>query len=79
MFITGGLNDTRTTYWEPAKWAARLRALKTDQNLLMLKVDFEAGHGGPSGRFDRLKEVALEYAFILKAFGMEGVSGPSDP
>lgn len=72
MYITGGLNDTRTTYWEPAKWAARLRDSKTDQNLLLLRIDFEAGHGGASGRFDRLKEVALEYAFILKAFGMDG-------
>jgi oligopeptidase B len=79
MLITGGLNDTRTTYWEPAKWAARLRDLKTDQNLLLLRIDFEAGHGGASGRFDRLKEVALEYAFILKAFGMDGASAPAGP
>jgi oligopeptidase B len=79
MYITGGLNDTRTTYWEPAKWAARLRDSKTDQNLLLLRIDFEAGHGGASGRFDRLKEVALEYAFILKAFGMDGTAAPSGP
>ena len=79
MLITGGLNDTKTTYWEPAKWAARLRDLKTDQNLLLLRIDFEAGHGGASGRFGRLKAVALEYAFILKAFGLDGVAGQSDP
>lgn len=77
LLITGGWNDTRTTYWEPAKWAARLRESKTDQNLLLLKIDFDAGHAGASGRFDRLKEVALEYAFILKAFGMESVEGNS--
>lgn len=65
MLITGGLNDPRVTYWEPAKWAARLRATKTDQNVLLLKTNMGAGHGGKSGRFDSLLEVAEEYAFIL--------------
>jgi oligopeptidase B len=70
MLITGGISDPRVTYWEPAKWAARLRDLKTDDNLLLLKIHMDSGHGGASGRFDRLKEVALEYAFALKVFEM---------
>ena len=65
MLITGGLTDPRVTYWEPAKWAAKLRATKTDQNLLMLKINMGAGHGGKSGRWDKLHEVAETYAFIL--------------
>jgi oligopeptidase B len=68
MLITAGLNDPRVTYWEPAKWAAKLRALKTDSNLLLLKTNMGAGHGGKSGRFERLREVAEEYAFVLAAF-----------
>ena len=68
MLITGGISDPRVTYWEPAKWAARLRSTKTDGNLLLLKIHMDSGHGGASGRFDRLKEVALEYAFVLKVF-----------
>lgn len=65
MLITGGLTDPRVTYWEPAKWAARLRATKTDDNLLLLKINMGAGHGGKSGRWDRLHEVAETYGFIL--------------
>lgn len=65
MLITGGLTDPRVTYWEPAKWAARLRATKTDDNLLLLKINMGAGHGGKSGRWDRLHEVAETYAFML--------------
>jgi oligopeptidase B len=65
MLITGGLNDPRVTYWEPAKWAARLRATKTDDNLLLLKINMGAGHGGKSGRWDSLREVAEAFAFIL--------------
>ncbi|HUE79802.1 MAG TPA: S9 family peptidase [Sphingomicrobium sp.] len=65
MLITGGLNDPRVTYWEPAKWAARLRATKTDDNLLLLKINMGAGHGGKSGRWDHLKEIAEAYAFML--------------
>ncbi|HTA88915.1 MAG TPA: S9 family peptidase [Polyangiaceae bacterium] len=69
LLITAGLNDPRVTYWEPAKWAAKLRALKTDSNVLLLKTNMGAGHGGKSGRFVRLQEVAEEYAFVLGAFG----------
>jgi oligopeptidase B len=57
------------TYWEPAKWVARLRALKTDDNLVLLRTNMDAGHGGASGRFERLKEVALAYTFALKVCG----------
>jgi len=69
MLITGGLNDPRVTYWEPAKWAARLRAEKTDANLLLLKINMGAGHGGKSGRFDSLREDAEAYAFVLTQMG----------
>ena len=72
MLVTAGLSDPRVTYWEPAKWTARLRDLKTDDNLLLLKTHMESGHVGASGRFERLKEAALEYAFILKVLGMDG-------
>ena len=65
MLITGGLTDPRVTYWEPAKWAAKLRATKTDDNLLLLKINMGAGHGGKSGRWERLHEVAETYGFIL--------------
>ena len=69
IFITAGLTDPRVTYWEPAKWCARLRALKTDDNLLLLKTNMDAGHGGASGRFDSLKETAEAYAFALEVTG----------
>lgn len=69
LLITGGLNDPRVTYWEPTKWAAKLRATKTDDNLLLLKTNMGAGHGGKSGRFESLREVAEEYVFLLMAFG----------
>jgi oligopeptidase B len=69
MLITGGLNDPRVTYWEPAKWAARLRATKTDGNVLLLKINMGAGHGGKSGRWDHLKEIAEAYAFVLTQVG----------
>ncbi len=65
MLVTAGLNDPRVTYWEPAKWVARLRELKTDDNELLLKTNMGAGHGGKSGRFESLRESAEEYAFIL--------------
>jgi oligopeptidase B len=65
----GGLTDPRVTYWEPAKWVARLRERKTDPNLLILKINMEAGHGGASGRFEQLKEIAFDYAFALKIAG----------
>jgi oligopeptidase B len=69
ILITGGLNDPRVTYWEPAKWAAKLRATKTDDNLLLLKINMGAGHGGKSGRWDSLREVAEAFAFILTQVG----------
>lgn len=65
MLVTGGLNDPRVTYWEPAKWVAKLRATKTDANRLLLKINMGAGHGGKSGRFESLRETAEEFAFIL--------------
>ncbi|MEZ4833197.1 MAG: prolyl oligopeptidase family serine peptidase [Caldilineaceae bacterium] len=70
ILATAGLNDPRVQYWEPAKWVAKLRTLKTDDNLLLLKTDMGAGHGGPSGRYDYLKEMAFEYAFMFKVLGM---------
>jgi oligopeptidase B len=65
LMVTAGLNDPRVTYWEPAKWVARLRATKTDTNELLFKTNMGAGHGGKSGRFESLKETAEEFAFIL--------------
>ena len=65
MLITGGLTDPRVTYWEPAKWAARLRSTKTDDNPLFLKINMGAGHGGKSGRWEKLHEIAETYAFML--------------
>ena len=69
LLVTSGLNDPRVTYWEPMKWVAKLRAKKTDQNLLLHHINMLAGHQGASGRYEYLKEIALEYAFILKVFG----------
>jgi oligopeptidase B len=69
ILALAGLTDPRVTYWEPAKWVARLRALKTDDNPLICQVNMDAGHGGASGRFEGLKEVALRYAFALKVSG----------
>ena len=69
LLAVGGLTDPRVTYWEPAKWIAKLRAFNTGSNLLLLKTNMGAGHGGASGRFDRLKEVAEVYAFGLKVAG----------
>ena len=65
MLVTTGLHDSQVQYWEPAKWVAKLRELKTDDNPLYLKTNMDFGHGGASGRFEGIKEVALEYAFIL--------------
>ena len=71
ILVTAGLNDPRVSYWEPAKWVAKLRALKTDDHLLLLKTNLGAGHGGASGRYDALHELAFEYSFILKIFGVQ--------
>jgi oligopeptidase B len=72
MLVTTGLHDSQVQYFEPAKWVARLRAMKTDKNLLLFKTQLEAGHGGTSGRFDRLRETALQYAFLLALEGIQG-------
>jgi oligopeptidase B len=71
LLITTGYWDSQVQYWEPAKWCAKLRATKTDQNKLIMDCNMEVGHGGASGRFDRYKEIALEYAFILDLEGIK--------
>ncbi|MCQ4234123.1 S9 family peptidase [Pseudomonas stutzeri] len=70
LLAVAGYNDSRVQYWEAAKWVAKLRATRTDDNLLLLKTEFGAGHGGMSGRYQALKDVALEYAFVLKVLGL---------
>ena len=70
MLVRTGLNDSQVPYWEPAKYVAKLRALKTDANPLLLKVNLEVGHGGSSGRFDALNERAEAYAFLLAQWGI---------
>jgi oligopeptidase B len=69
MLVTTSFNDSQVMYWEPAKWVARLRALKTDSNPLYFKINLKGGHGGSSGRYDRLREAAFRYAFMLDAVG----------
>ncbi len=71
LLVTTGLNDPRVGFWEPAKWTAKLRVAKTDDNRLLLKTNLGAGHGGASGRYERLKETAFEYAFVLDCLGLE--------
>jgi oligopeptidase B len=65
MLITTGLNDPRVAYWEPAKFVAKLREMKTDNNILLLHTNYQAGHAGASGRYDHLKEVAIDFAFLI--------------
>ena len=74
MLVTTGLHDSQVQYWEPAKWVAKLRELKTDDNLLLLRTNMEAGHGGASGRFDALKETAKDYTFFLALENKLGVN-----
>lgn len=69
LLVTTGLHDSQVQYWEPAKWVARLRATRTDDNLLLLKTNMSAGHGGASGRYDRYRETALVHAFLLDLAG----------
>lgn len=70
MLVTTGLHDSQVQYWEPAKWVAKLRELKTDSNILLLHTNMDAGHGGSSGRFEALKEIAEEYAFLMDLEGI---------
>jgi oligopeptidase B len=79
MRVTAGLYDPRVTYWEPAKWIAKLRALKTDENVLLFKTEMTAGHRGKAGRFDSLRETAEAYAFILHAFGVAPIDDERSP
>ena len=69
VLVTTGLHDSQVQYWEPAKWVARLREMKTDKNPLLLHTNMEAGHGGASGRFRQFKEISLEYTFLLDLAG----------
>lgn len=71
MLVTGGLNDPRVHYWEPTKWVAKLRDMKTDDNLLLLKTNMGAGHGGASGRYDSLKELAFVYSFVFDTLNID--------
>jgi oligopeptidase B len=71
MYVSTGLHDSQVQYWEPAKWVAKLRTLKTDSNLLFLDTNMDAGHGGASGRFEALKELAKEFSFLLDLEGIE--------
>lgn len=74
LFVTAGLNDPRVTYWEPAKWVAKIRHLKQDDNPLIFRTEMSSGHGGKSGRYDSLREVAEEYAFMLEVMGLNTTS-----
>jgi oligopeptidase B len=78
IFAYGGLTDPRVTYWEPAKWVARLREKNTSDNLIILKINMEAGHGGASGRYEQLREMAADYAFALKISGQAAPAGQKE-
>jgi len=71
LLVTAGLNDPRVQYWEPTKWTAKLRTMKTDQNILLLKVNMGAGHGGKSGRYGHLEDLAFEYAFLFHCLDIQ--------
>ena len=70
LLVLAGLHDSQVQYWEPAKWVAKLRALKTDGHPVLLKTNMDAGHGGVSGRYRRYRDVALQYAFLLAQAGL---------
>ena len=76
LLVTTSFNDSQVMYWEPAKYVARLRATKTDDHPLIFKINMAGGHGGSSGRYDRLKEIAYRYAFMLDAVGLAGAASP---
>jgi len=78
ILVKTSFNDSQVMYWEPAKYTAKLRTLKDDKHVLLLKTNMGAGHGGASGRYDRFKEVAFDYAFILTQLGIEGAQGSGD-
>jgi oligopeptidase B len=71
LLVTTAFHDSQVQYWEPAKWVAKLRAMKTDNNWLLLKTRMDAGHGGASGRYQRYREIAFEYAFLLDLAGIK--------
>jgi oligopeptidase B len=71
MYVSTGLHDSQVQYWEPAKWVAKLRDLKTNSNQLFLNTNMDSGHGGASGRFEALKELAKEFSFLLDLEGIE--------
>ena len=81
MLVRSSYNDSQVMYWEPAKYVAKLRSLKTDSNPLLFKINMDpAGHGGMSGRYDRLKDVAYDYAFILEQLvGLQQIAQPAHP
>jgi oligopeptidase B len=72
MLVKTSLNDSQVMYWEPAKYVAKLRTLKTNDTALLLHINMDAGHGGASGRYDYLKEIAFDYAFLLRELGVAG-------
>jgi oligopeptidase B len=76
MLVTTSLNDSQVMYFEPAKWVAKLRVTKTDTNPLVFRINMQGGHGGSSGRYDRLREAAFRYAFMLDAVGLAGEPTP---
>jgi oligopeptidase B len=76
LLVTAGLNDVRVSYWEPAKWVAKQRTLKHQNRILLLKTYMGAGHGGDSGRFGRIKETAMEYAFAIDTLRIDKSKEP---
>ena len=71
MLVTGGINDSQVLFHEPTKYTAKLRSMKTDNNILLLKINMESGHGGATGRYEGIKDTAFEFAFILNRIGID--------